>query len=67
VLAAYLETDDPARIREVADKARIVGYTRMIRRAIRRKGLESEKGRAEIALWTKELLELLDKTETLLF
>ena len=67
VLAAYLETDDPARIREVADKARIVGYTRMIRRSIRRKGLESEKGRAEIALWTKELLELLDKTETLLF
>ncbi len=49
------------------DKARILGYTRMIRRSIRRKGLDSEKGRAEIALWKRELLELLDKTDTLQF
>ncbi len=66
-LAAYLDTDDEDRLREVADKARIIGYTRMIRRSIRRKGLESEKGRAEIELWKSELIELLGKYDTLLF
>ena len=66
-LAAYLDTDDEDKLREVADKARIIGYTRMIRRSIRRKGLESEKGRAEIELWKSELIELLGKYDTLLF
>lgn len=66
-LAAYLGTDDPARLQEVEDKARIIGYARMIRRAIRRKRQETEQGRADIALWTKELLELLDRTDTLTF
>ena len=66
-LEAYLGTSSETKIREVEDKARIIGYTRMIRRSIRRKGLETEKGRAEIALWKQELLELLDKTDTLLF
>jgi anti-sigma regulatory factor (Ser/Thr protein kinase) len=66
-LAAYLETTCPTKIREVEDKARIIGYTRMIRRSIRRRGLETEEGRAEIQLWTKELLELLEKTDTLVF
>lgn len=66
-LSAYLETKCETKIREVEDKARIVGYTRMIRRSIRRKGLETEKGRAEIELWKSELLELLEKTDTLTF
>ena len=66
-LSAYLGTANERKITEVEDKARIIGYTRMIRRSIRRRGLESEKGRAEIALWKKELLTLLDKTDTLLF
>ena len=66
-LAAYLGTDDPARMEEVENKARILGYTRMIRRSIRRKGLESAQGRAEIELWKTELLALLEKTDTLLF
>ena len=66
-LAAYLGTDCPTKLREVEDKARILGYTRMIRRSIRRKGLETEQGRAEIDYWKKELLALLDKTDTLLF
>ena len=66
-LAAYLGTEDEERLREVEDKARIIGYTRMIRRSIRRKGLESEKGRAEIDFWKNELIELLGKYDTLLF
>ena len=66
-LAAYLGTNNESKIREVEDKARIIGYTRMIRRSIRRKGLETETGRAEIALWKERLLELLDRTDTLTF
>ena len=66
-LAGYLGTDDPARLLEVEEKARILGYTRMIRGSIRRRGLESEHGRAEVALWTSQLLDLLEKTDTLLF
>ncbi|MBQ6475386.1 MAG: anti-sigma factor antagonist [Clostridia bacterium] len=66
-LAAYLGTQNEYRIREVEDKARIIGYARMIRRSIRRKGMETPEGRAEIELWKGELLELLEKTDTLLF
>lgn len=67
VLSAYLGTDDEEIIRSVEDKARIVGYTRLIRRLIRRKGMETEEGRTQIEFWTKELLELLDRTDSLIF
>ncbi|MBP5353913.1 MAG: anti-sigma factor antagonist [Lachnospiraceae bacterium] len=66
-LAAYLMTDCETKIREVEDKARVIGYTRMIRRSIRRKGLENEEARAEIEFWKERLLELLEKTDTLCF
>ena len=66
-LAAYLGTQNERKNREVEDKARIIGYTRMIRRSIRRKGLETEEGRAEINFWTERLLDLLARTDTLLF
>ncbi len=67
VLAAYLETNDEARIREVAEKAKIIGYTRLIRRAIRRGMLENEEGRKEILFWKEKLLALIEKTDSLLF
>lgn len=67
VMAEYLGTEDEAKINEVLDKARILGYTRLIRRSIRRKGLESEKGRAEIDCWKNMLIELVDKTDELTF
>ena len=66
-LAKYLGTDDPDVIRSVEDKARIIGYTRLIRRSIRRGGLEDKARKAEIDHWTGELIELLGKTDTLLF
>ena len=66
-LAGYLGTEDEQTIRSVEDKARIVGYTRMIRRAIRRRLDETAQGKAEIDLWTRELIELLERTDTLLF
>lgn len=66
-LSAYLGTKCESKICEVEDKARIIGYTRMIRRSIRRKGLETEERRAEIEHWKEELLSLLEKADTLVF
>ena len=66
-LRAYLSTNDEETIRDVEDKARIIGYTRMIRRSIRRHGLETDEGIKEIELWTKRLIELLEQKDTLLF
>ncbi|MBQ9030219.1 MAG: anti-sigma factor antagonist [Parasporobacterium sp.] len=67
VLAEYLGTAWEKRIRDVEDKARIIGYTRMIRRLIRRNGLHTEQGQKEIAYYKKELVKLLETTDTLLF
>ena len=66
-LAAYLGTEDPEKIREVENKARIIGYARMIRRSIRRGGLEKPEDREEIEFWKANLLQLLETTDTLLF
>ena len=67
VLAEYLGTHSPTKLREVEDKTRILGYTRLIRRTYRRNLNDSEEGRASIEYWTKSLLELLGRTDTLLF
>lgn len=67
VLAKYLNTNNEAKIREVENKARIIGYTRLIRRYIRRGGLETEEGKAEIKMWKANLLTLLENTESLDF
>ncbi len=64
-LALYLDTDDAARLAEVEGKARIIGYTRLIRRSIRRGGLENEKD--TIDFYIANLIDLLQKTDTLLF
>ena len=66
-LAAYLETKDEAEIRKTEEKIRIVSYTRLLSRSIRRREYETETGSHEFGLWKSELLELLDKTDTLLF
>ena len=66
-LECYLGTTDDDVIRSVEDKARIIGYTRLIRRSIRRGGFENPARKAEIDHWTEELIELLGKTDTLLF
>jgi anti-sigma regulatory factor (Ser/Thr protein kinase) len=66
-LAKYLGTNDEKKLQQVEDKARVLAYVRMIRRLIRRKGLEDEKKRAEIEHWKKNLLELLPKVDSLTF
>ena len=66
-LSVYLGTENEKDLREVENKARIIGYTRMIRRSIRRHRMDTEDGKKEIELWKEELIDLLQKTDSLLF
>lgn len=66
-LQRYLDTTDEEHIKKIEDKARIVGYTRLIRRSIRRGGLEDSEKKAEIDLWTSNLIELLHQVDSLVF
>jgi hypothetical protein len=61
----YLGTDDEAVCRSVAQKAMIIGYTRMLRRAIRRPN--DEESPARIARCKEMLALLLEKTDSLCF
>lgn len=66
-LELYLDTEDEDRIENVENKAKIIGYTRIMRRTIRRNGLNTEEGRAVINNCKAVLGELLQKVDTLLF
>ena len=64
-LKAYLGTDDDAVCQRIAEKAMIVGYTRMLRRSIRRPNEADSPAR--IARCKEMLSLLLDKTDSLCF
>ena len=64
-LKMYLGTDDEKVCCSVAEKAMIIGYTRMLRRAIRRP--EEADSSAKIARCKEMLAVLLDKVDTLVF
>ena len=64
-LKMYLGTDDEAVCKSVAEKAMIIGYTRMLRRAARRP--EEAESPAKIARCKEMLAELLGRIDTLLF
>ena len=66
-LRAYFGTDDEEKLREISDKARIIAYTRMLRRTVRRNGMNTEEGRRDIEICRKNLSELLARTDTLVF
>ena len=64
-LKMYLGTEDEEVCRSVAEKAMIIGYTRMLRRAIRRP--DEADSPAKIARCKEMLAVLLDKVDTLTF
>ena len=66
-LAQYLDTDDPARIQEVTDKARVIGSLRMIRRFLRRGGLDNPEDRRYIDHWLAAMKEMIEKYDELTF
>lgn len=66
-LELYLGTDDAETIEAVEAKAKIVGLARLMRREIRRDGLNREDGKKVIEACRATLTELLPKVDTLLF
>ena len=64
-LKMYLGTDDEEVCKSVAEKAMIIGYTRMLRRAIRRP--EEADSPAKIARCKEMLAILLEKIDSLCF
>ena len=66
-LRLYLGTDDEDRINEVEEKAKLIGFVRIMRRRIRRNGFDTEEGRKEIENAKAHILELVDKLDTLTF
>ena len=64
-LSLYLDTDDPERFAEVERKAEVIGFMRLLRRAIRRNHDCDMNER--IAAYRSKLIELVDEVDTLLF
>ena len=66
-LRLYLDGADEATIKAVEEKAQVVGYTRIMRRSIRRNGLNTEDGQKVIANCREHLADLLSRVDTLVF
>jgi uncharacterized protein (TIGR02172 family) len=62
-LRMYLGTDDDAVCESVEKKARVIGYVRVLRRAIRRPNDPESPERIEY--YKKKLIEILDEVDTL--
>ena len=63
----YFETDDEAFVQSVMDKAKVVGYTRVMRRAIRRGSMDDPATLAVVENCRKHFDELLPRVDTLEF
>ena len=66
-LELYLGTREESVVNEVETKAKVIGLTRLMRRAIRRSGEDPEKHRKMTEACGAELRELVPKLETLVF
>lgn len=66
-LPMYLNTDDRAYAEEVENKAKLIAYTRLMRRTIRRNGYQTEEGKKVIENAHKNISALLQKLDTLNF
>ncbi len=64
-LRLYLDGADEETVKDVEDKAKVIGYTRIMRRRIRRNGFDTPEGRAEIENCARHLAELLPKVDSL--
>ena len=64
-LQKYLGTENEELCRAVENKARVIGYTRLLRRTVRRP--DEVGAREKIAYYKKHLIEVIDKVETLDF
>ena len=63
----YFEGRSEEEIQEIADKARLIGYTRIMRRTIRRNGFNTELGRKEIENAKNHIHRLVSRLDSLVF
>ena len=63
-LAMYLGTDDETRLNEVENKAKIIGYMRLLRRTVRRNEPDRDK---LIEFYKTQLISLVSETDGLTF
>ena len=66
-LCMYFDTDDSEFLDGINDKAKLLGYVRLMRRFIRRQGLETKEERHRIDMYREMILELLDRVDSLTF
>ena len=66
-LKLYFGTTDESVVDKVEDKARIIGYTRLMRRTIRRTGFDDPDSLKLINHCKEQLIDLLDKVDSLDF
>ncbi|MBQ7718618.1 MAG: anti-sigma factor antagonist [Clostridia bacterium] len=62
----YLGTDDEEYIRSVKEKAMLIGYTRIMRRSIRRE-FDTPQGQKQIECCKAHIADLLGRVDTLVF
>ena len=67
MLPLYFETTDPDKLAAVENKSAIIGYSRLMRRLIRRNGFDTEEGRKLIAHYKNQIETRLDSVDTLMF
>ena len=66
-LRLYFDDKSEEEILAIADKASLIGYSRIMRRTIRRNGYETESGKALIEHCKSRIAQLLESVDTLLY
>ncbi len=64
-LSAYLNTDDEAVMKDVQDRACVIGYARLMRRTIKRIGIDTPEGKQLTDYCREQLIALCDTYESL--
>ena len=64
-VASFFETDDQAKIKEIEDKVRILGYARIIRRCVRKNRIANETGKKEYENAVSNICSLLAHVDSL--
>jgi len=64
-LKLYFGTDDKEKLADIETKASVVGYARLLRRAIRRLGPDTTEGKTQIENFEACLIQALDRIESL--
>ena len=66
-LAIYMNTEDAEVLRDVEQKAQVICFMRLMRRAVRHTGLDTDRGQREMSICRKKLDYLLECVDTLTF